>query len=230
MQRTDNNRDETYLRQVIQPLETLLVGYKRLVVKDSAVNAITYGAKLMVPGLLRYESNIEQHEECVLITTKGEAIAIGIAMMSAVEMTTCDHGVVAKVKRCIMERDLYPRRWGLGPIATEKKKLKSDGKLDKFGKPNESTPAKWTESYTDYSATDAQPEATRPTEAQSSELPQAVAPAEVVAETPKASKDDNESKKRKKHAGETPEERAERKKRKAEKKAKKASAEEDDSD
>ena len=29
-----------------------------------------------------------------------------------------------------MERDLYPRRWGLGPVALEKKKMKSDGKLD----------------------------------------------------------------------------------------------------
>ena len=64
------------------------------------------------------------------MTTKGEAIALGIAQMSTVEMSTCDHGVVAKVKRCIMERDLYPRRWGLGPVALEKKKLKSDGKLD----------------------------------------------------------------------------------------------------
>ena len=64
------------------------------------------------------------------MTTKGEAIALGIAQMSTVELSTCDHGVVAKVKRCIMERDLYPRRWGLGPVAVEKKKLKSDGKLD----------------------------------------------------------------------------------------------------
>lgn len=66
----------------------------------------------------------------VLMTTKGEAIALGIAQMSTVELSSCDHGVVAKVKRCIMERDLYPRRWGLGPVALEKKKLKSDGKLD----------------------------------------------------------------------------------------------------
>lgn len=66
----------------------------------------------------------------MLITTKGEAIALGIAQMSTVELSTCDHGVVAKIKRCIMERDLYPRRWGLGPVALEKKKLKSDGKLD----------------------------------------------------------------------------------------------------
>ena len=64
------------------------------------------------------------------MTTKGEAIALGIAQMSTVELSSCDHGVVAKVKRCIMERDLYPRRWGLGPVALEKKKLKSDGKLD----------------------------------------------------------------------------------------------------
>jgi H/ACA ribonucleoprotein complex subunit 4 len=218
---------------VIQPLETLLVGYKRLVVKDSAVNAITYGAKLMLPGLLRYESEIEQHEEVVLITTKGEAIAIGIAMMSAVEMTTCDHGVVAKVKRCIMERDLYPRRWGLGPTAAEKKKLKADGKLDKYGRPNDATPAKWTDSYTDYSAA-AATAAAKPTEAAAADLPQTVAPAAVVAEapkTPKTPKDEAVSdKKRKKHEGETAEEKAERKRRKAEKKAKKAAKDDDDSD
>lgn len=209
------------------------MGYKRLVVKDSAVNAITYGAKLMLPGLLRYETDVEQHEECVLITTKGEAIAIGIAMMSAVEMTTCDHGVVAKVKRCIMERDLYPRRWGLGPTAAEKKKLKADGKLDKYGRPNEATPAKWTESYKDYSGQAADGAASKPTEAASSELPKAVAPAAVVpAETPKTPNEskDGESKKRKKHDGETPEEKAERKRRKAEKKAKKAAKDDDDSD
>ena len=67
------------------------------------------------------------------MTTKGEAIAIGIAQMSTVELTTCDHGVVAKVKRCIMERDLYPRRWGLGPTAVEKKKMKTAGTLDVSG-------------------------------------------------------------------------------------------------
>lgn len=50
----DNQNDESYLRNVISPLESLLTTYKRLVVKDSAVNAVCYGAKLMLPGLLRY--------------------------------------------------------------------------------------------------------------------------------------------------------------------------------
>jgi H/ACA ribonucleoprotein complex subunit 4 len=42
----DNARDESYLRKVISPLETLLTSYKRIVVKDSTVNAICYGAKV----------------------------------------------------------------------------------------------------------------------------------------------------------------------------------------
>ena len=45
------------------PLEILLVSFKRVVVKDSAINAICYGAKLMVPGLLRFESGIDVDDE-----------------------------------------------------------------------------------------------------------------------------------------------------------------------
>jgi len=118
----DNLKDEAYLRRVIMPLEVLLTSYKRLVVKDSAVNAVCYGAKLMIPGLLRYDAGIEVGDECVLMTTKGEAIAIGVAEMTTAVMATCDHGSVAKVKRVVMERDTYPRRWGLGPNAQMKKK------------------------------------------------------------------------------------------------------------
>ncbi|KAM2964923.1 hypothetical protein FF2_022663 [Malus domestica] len=139
----DTNRDESYLRRVIMPLEVLLTSYKRLVVKDSAVNAICYGAKLMIPGLLRFENDIEVGEEVVLMTTKGEAIALGIAEMTTAVMATCDHGVVAKIKRVVMDRDTYPRKWGLGPRASMKKKLIAEGKLEKHGKPTENTPQEW---------------------------------------------------------------------------------------
>ena len=139
----DNLKQEDYLRRVIMPLEVLLTNYKRVVVKDSAVNAICYGAKLMIPGLLRYEAGVEVGEEVVLMTTKGEAIAVGVAQMNTAVMATCDHGCVAKIKRVVMERDTYPRRWGLGPTAQAKKKLVAEGKLDKFGKPNDKTPQEY---------------------------------------------------------------------------------------
>mmetsp|Transcript_21948 Transcript_21948/g.51873 ORF Transcript_21948/g.51873 Transcript_21948/m.51873 type:complete len:468 (-) Transcript_21948:477-1880(-) len=143
----DTYKDESYLRRVILPLERLLISYKRVVVKDSAVNAICYGAKLMIPGLLRFEDGIEIGAEIVMITTKGEAICLGIAQMTTAVMATCDHGVVAKIKRVIMERDTYPRRWGLGPQAKAKKQMIVEGKLDKYGRPNEKTPSSWHKVY-----------------------------------------------------------------------------------
>eukprot|EP01083_Nonionella_stella_P214496 772858_1 len=143
----DTTKDEKYLRRVVMPLEILLVNYKRIVVKDSAVNAICYGAKLMIPGLLRFADDIDIGTEVVLMTTKGEAIAVAIAQMTTAVMATCDHGIVAKIKRVIMERDAYPRRWGLGPMAQRKKGLIKDGKLDKHGKPNSSTPKDFLTGY-----------------------------------------------------------------------------------
>ena len=133
-------KKEDYLRRVVRPLEILLTNYPRIVIKDSAVNAICYGAKLTVPGVLRFEANIENGKEIVLITTKGEAIAIAIAEMTSSVLASCDHGIVCKTKRVIMDRETYPRKWGLGPYALQKKKLIKEGKLDKYGKINDKTP------------------------------------------------------------------------------------------
>ena len=66
------------------------------------------------------------------ICEQGEAIALGIAEMTTAVMATVDHGIVAKIKRVIMERDTYPRRWGLGPRAQEKKKLITEVRVVMF--------------------------------------------------------------------------------------------------
>ncbi|PBK77208.1 putative rRNA pseudouridine synthase [Armillaria solidipes] len=232
----DNTRDESYLRRVIRPLECLMVGYKRIVVKDSAVNAVCYGAKLMIPGLLRYEADISLNEEVVLMTTKGEAIALGIAQMSTVELATCDHGVVAKVKRCIMERDTYPRRWGLGPVALKKKKMVKDGTLGKHGEKLDGvTPTDWSKDYVDYTR-DEKPQA-GPSTVSTAPVPETAPETKDAAET-----EPKEKEKKRKRKSEVPApdeevkvvdedaERAERKRRKKEKKAAKEGegAEEDE--
>ncbi|KAF9474473.1 putative rRNA pseudouridine synthase [Pholiota conissans] len=231
----DNTRDESYLRRVIRPLECLMIGYKRIVVKDSAVNAVCYGAKLMIPGLLRYEADISVHEEVVLMTTKGEAIALAVAQMSTVELATCDHGVVAKVKRCIMERDSYPRRWGLGPVALQKKKMVKDGKLGKHGeKVDGITPAEWSRDYVDYNR-DEIVKVDAPAEAASAVVA-AASSAQAVEETASSKKEEKEKKrKRKSEAAEgaaepmdADAEKAEKKKHKKEKKEKEGADEEDE--
>jgi H/ACA ribonucleoprotein complex subunit 4 len=158
----DHHKDEAYLRRVVRPLEALLIGHKRIVLKDSAVNAVCYGAKILLPGVLRYEDGIELQQEIVVMTTKGEAICLGmfehmrahtvrlcaaIALMTTSTMSTCDHGVCARPKRVIMERDTYARKWGLGPVAAKKKTMIKQGLLDKYGRANEQTPADWKSGY-----------------------------------------------------------------------------------
>lgn len=159
------------------------------------------------------------------MTTKGEGIALGIAQMSTVEMASCSHGVVAKIKRCIMERDTYPRRWGLGPTAVKKKKMKQAGELDKYGRVTEATPAEWKSNYTDYTApasttgTTAQPVAEMVDKAI---IPEASPVPLVEMEDAKSDSGESENKKRKAEVQDESEEiKAERKKKRREEKKEK---------
>lgn len=87
------------------------------------MNAICYGAKILIPGILRYDDGIEIGQEIVIVTTKGEAVCLAVAEMTTSTIASVDHGVVAKIKRVIMERDVYSRKWGLGPVAQKKKAM-----------------------------------------------------------------------------------------------------------
>ena len=51
----DNQRDESYLRRVIKPLEALLTGHKRVVIKDSAVSG-----SLIHTALIIFRQNMDK--------------------------------------------------------------------------------------------------------------------------------------------------------------------------
>jgi len=93
------------MRKVVHPMEGLLLDYKRILIKDSAINAICYGAKLMLAGVLRFDSEINVGDVVVIMSTKGEAVALGLAEMTSAVMATCDHGMCARLKRVILDRD-----------------------------------------------------------------------------------------------------------------------------
>lgn len=45
------------------------------------------------------------------MATKVEAIALNIAQMTFAIMAACDQGIVADVKRVMVERDTYLMKW-----------------------------------------------------------------------------------------------------------------------
>lgn len=106
-------KDESILRRVIKPLESLLVGIKRVIVKDSCISAICHGGQLSIKGILKYDKDIVKGDQIVIISTKGEAVALAIAEITSEEISCMDHGIVSKTKRVIMERKTYPKVWKL---------------------------------------------------------------------------------------------------------------------
>eukprot|EP00117_Sycon_ciliatum_P033403 scpid83350/ scgid25708/ Centromere/microtubule-binding protein CBF5; Centromere-binding factor 5; H/ACA snoRNP protein CBF5; Small nucleolar RNP protein CBF5 len=63
--------------------------------------------------------------------------------MTTSTIATCDHGIVSKTKRVVMDRDVYDRKWKLGPFSSKKQELKKEGKLDKHGRVQDNTPEAW---------------------------------------------------------------------------------------
>jgi len=103
--------DETALMKIIQPMELALSQLPKLVIRDSAVDAVCHGAELALPGVVQLDSAIERNKLVALFTMKGEAIALGRSMLTSREILDQEKGIAAKVERVIMERGTYPPMW-----------------------------------------------------------------------------------------------------------------------
>jgi len=103
--------NEAPLRAIIKPMEVALGAFPRIEIRDTAVDAICHGADLAVPGILKLDSSIEKSKPIAMFTLKGEAIALGRALMASREMLDQEKGVAAKTERVLMERGTYPATW-----------------------------------------------------------------------------------------------------------------------
>jgi H/ACA ribonucleoprotein complex subunit 4 len=111
MQKWKETGDETELRRVVWPIESCLDGIKRVVVKDSAVDAVCHGAMLAIPGVVSLSKGIVKGETVVLLTSKGELIGIAEASMTTEEVQGQPKGIAFPVRRVIMDQGTYPKMW-----------------------------------------------------------------------------------------------------------------------
>ena len=99
------------LRVIIKPMEIALSSMPRIEIRDSAVDAICHGADLAVPGIVKLDSSIEKNTLVALFSLKGEAVALGRALMTTREILDQEKGVAAKTERVLMDRGTYPAMW-----------------------------------------------------------------------------------------------------------------------
>ena len=107
-------KDEAWLREVVRPVEELVAHLPRVVVRDSAVDALCHGADLAVPGVVEVEKRMRPDDLVAVFTLKGELVAVGTAKMDAEAAASKDSGIVAKTERVVMDLGTYPRKWGSG--------------------------------------------------------------------------------------------------------------------
>ncbi len=103
--------NEKYLRKIIQPLEVATLSIPKVIIKDSAVDAICHGADLTAKGIHYIEKTVKKDSTIALLTLKSELVALADALVDAEDMLKMRKGVVAKTKRVIMERGTYPPMW-----------------------------------------------------------------------------------------------------------------------
>ena len=103
--------DESPLRSILWPMERLVDHLPRIVVKDTAVDALCHGADLAVPGIAKLSPNIAKGALVATLTTKGEAVTLARSLMTSDEITIRKSGVAADTTRVLMAPGTYPKLW-----------------------------------------------------------------------------------------------------------------------
>lgn len=93
--------DRRYLLACIQPIESALRFIPKCWILDTTIESLANGRDLGIPGISKLE-NFRKGELVAILTLKGELVAIGEALISAVEINTKEKGLAIDVKKVFM--------------------------------------------------------------------------------------------------------------------------------
>ncbi len=103
--------EEKYIREIVRPMELAVANIPKIVIKDTAVDAICHGASLTAKGVAYVEESVRKGQRIAIFTLKHELVAIGRAKYDAEDIVKVRGGIVAEIERVIMERGTYPPYW-----------------------------------------------------------------------------------------------------------------------
>jgi len=103
--------DEKEFRSKILPMERLLDHLPKIVIRDSAVDALCHGASLAIPGVVEIDTDIKKGDMVAVLTLKGEGVALVNALLSTEDIIQKDTGMCANIERVLMNKGTYPSIW-----------------------------------------------------------------------------------------------------------------------
>ncbi|SDA38459.1 RNA-guided pseudouridylation complex pseudouridine synthase subunit Cbf5 [Methanobrevibacter millerae] len=103
--------DESFLREAIMPMERAADYLPKVILKDSAVDAICHGADLASGGVAYLSDNIKKGDIVAIETLKGELVGAGNALFDSDGILEAEGGFVVNTSKVLMKPDTYPRLW-----------------------------------------------------------------------------------------------------------------------
>ncbi len=95
-------KQEKFLRHCIQPIEKALRHISKCWVFDTTIASVSHGRDVAIPGISKLE-NFKKGEYVAIMTLKEELVAIGEAVISAVEINSKEKGIAITTKKVFIE-------------------------------------------------------------------------------------------------------------------------------
>ena len=102
--------DDEELRKTILSMERLLEVVPKIVVRDSAIDALCHGANLAIPGVVEID-DMKPGEIAAVVSLKGEGVALVKMEIPSVQVIEKDTGICASLERVLMNKGTYPSIW-----------------------------------------------------------------------------------------------------------------------
>jgi len=102
--------DDEELRKTILSMERLLEVVPKIVVRDSAIDALCHGANLAIPGVVELD-DMKPGEIAAVVSLKGEGVALVKMEIPSVQVIEKDTGICASLERVLMNKGTYPSIW-----------------------------------------------------------------------------------------------------------------------
>jgi predicted rRNA pseudouridine synthase len=103
--------DPEPLRRMILSPDAAVADLPKVVIRDTAVDAICHGAVLAGVGVTAKEGGFGKGETVAIMTERGELVGLGKALVSSSALKPGEPGLVIAPTTVLMQPGTYPRGW-----------------------------------------------------------------------------------------------------------------------
>jgi|TARA_B100001964_G_C14195898_1_gene583309 H/ACA ribonucleoprotein complex subunit 4 len=102
-----NEKNDKFLRKIIQTIENAIKHLPKIWVFDTTVDNLCHGADLNIPGISKLNDEINKNNIVAIMTLKDELIALGTATLDSDNILKKEKGSAVKTEKVFMEPGVY---------------------------------------------------------------------------------------------------------------------------